>query len=501
MMEVPRDRLSRVRYALANPVFFGEYYVRPYDANWIAPLPEFSHDMLRYAMTTRRGVVILPPEFLKTTLLSQVLPLWLTFRWNAEGKLLRGMLLSEEEGMATNNLSVVAWHIENNPLLARDFIDAAGRPLVYPSPDENIWRDDAIVVARVGTSKDPTWQAKGLDSKGIQGRRIDWLIGDDVITPRNADSPAMRKRALHLWDMQITTRLVKEGKALICGNFNDTRDLLMTLAARESYTVFKRPAIHAPGQPDVADPDGIPTWPENWDGDRLRQEQKDKPNRFRRIFLLDARAEMGERLQIEWMQVIQPEQTPLRYARYYIGIDPAPGGFGDDLDFFNVSVLALSDEHADLVESIDIRDPIPRQMELVGALHDRYQRMGRGVIAIGGARIALDRYFRGALETKRPDLRAKLVEIGIPGGKEERLEALGAYAQSKWLRVWESCWYGLTASSHDQWQEQSLFEQWRDFPHGKHDDKLDGLDVAIRTAREFASATEIEWDIEMLEAS
>lgn len=500
-MKAPTDRESRVRLALANPVFFGEYYVRPYDTNWVAPLPTFSHDMLRFALAVRRGVVILPPEFLKTTLLSQVLPLWLTIRWTYEGKLLRGMLLSEEEGMATNNLSVVAWHIENNPLIARDFVDQTGSPLIYPSPDEGVWRDDALITARIGTSKDPTWQAKGLDSKGIQGRRIDWLIGDDVITPRNADSPAMRKRALHLWDMQITTRLVKDGRAMICGNFNDTRDLLMSLAARESYEVFKRPALHTPGKPDEANEDGVATWPENWSKERLEQERKDKPNRFRRIFLLDARAEMGERLQVGWVTIIQPEQTPLRYARYYLGIDPAPGGYGDDLDFFNVSVIALSDEHADLVESIDIREPIPQQIELVGAVHDRYQRMGHGVIAIGGARVALDRYFRGALETKRPDLKAKLTEIGIPGGKEERLEALGAFAQSKWMRVWEPVWYGLTASSMDQWQEQSLFEQWRDFPHAKHDDKLDGLDVAIRTAREFGTVAEVEWELEMLGAS
>lgn len=496
-----RKREDRVKLALANPVFFGESYIRPYDPNWIAPLPAFAAEMMRFAINSRRGVVILPPEFLKTTLLSQVYPIWLTYRSTYFGQLLRGMLLSEEEGMAINNLSVVSWHIENNPLLARDFIDTNGKPLVYPSPDENVWREDAIVVARVGTSKDPTWSGKGLDSKGIQGRRIDYLVGDDVITPRNAESPAMRKRAMHLWDMQITTRLVAKGQALICGNFNDNRDLLMTLAARESYSVFKRPALHDPDNPDIADAQGVATWPENWSKERLEQERKDKPNRFRRIFLLDARAEMGERLQVEWMTVIDPDQTPLRYCRYFMGIDPAPGGAGDDLDFFNITVLAVSDRFADIVECIDLRSPIPQQIEIVGALHDRYQRMGRGVVAVGGARITLDRYFRGALEAKRPDLRAKLVEIGLPGGKEERLEALGAYAQSKWLRAQYPAWNALTSGINDEYQEQSLLEQWRDFPHGRHDDKLDGLDVAIRTAREFAYVGEVDWDIEVLEAS
>jgi hypothetical protein len=310
----------------------------------------------------------------------------------------------------------------------------------------------------------------------------------------------MRKRALHLWDMQITTRLVRDGRALICGNFNDNRDLLMTLAARESYEVFKRPALHVPGQPDVADPDGVPTWPENWDKARLQQEQRDKPQRFRRIFLLDSRAESGERLQVDWMTVIPPDETPLRYCRFYMGIDPAPGGYSDDMDFFNITVLGVHENHMDIVECIDLRAPIPRQIEMVKSLHDRYSRLGKGVFAVGGAKITLDRYFRGALTAKYPDLKSKLVEISVPGAKEERLEGLGPVAQSGWLRVWEPTWYALTSDAEDQYQEVSLYDQWRDFPHGTHDDKLDGLDVAVRTAREFSSVGDVEFTVEALVA-
>ena len=319
------DRKQRRTRALANPIYFGEVYVRPYDENWSAPLPRFAGEMLAFALQSRRGVVILPPEFLKTTLLSQVLPLWLTYRAAWSGKLLRGMLLSEEEGMSTSNLSVLAWHIENNEGLARDFSDDHGHPLVFPDPEEQTWREDAIIVNRSGTSKDPTWQAKGIDSKGIQGRRLDWLIGDDVITPKNAFSPAMRRAALNLWELEITTRLVADGKAIIAGNFNHQRDLVSTLASRKSYGVFKRPALHAPNQPEVADENGEATWPENWSKARLAQEKEDKPQRFRRIFLLDARAEEGERLKTEWMTVVSPTQTVFDEARIYMALDPAPG--------------------------------------------------------------------------------------------------------------------------------------------------------------------------------
>jgi hypothetical protein len=200
------------------------------------------------------------------------------------------------------------------------------------------------------------------------------------------------------------------------------------------------------------------------------------------------------------MQVIKADETPFQYARYYMGLDPAPGGTGENLDYFNITVLALHGGNADIVFSLDMRKPIPNQIEMVGLIHDRFQRMGRGVIAIGGARVSLDRYFRGALVAKRADLQAKLVDIGIPGQKEERLEALGAYAQSGWLRCQSDVWEALTSDHGDRYQEQSLYEQWRDFPHGKHDDKLDGLDVAVRCAREFANVADVEIDLEMIGA-
>lgn len=506
-MENEEVRLRRVKRALSNPVYFAETYFRPYDQAWSSAMPGFAQEMLRFLRTRQRGVVMLPPEFMKTTICSQVYPLWLIYRATVTKKLLRGMLASEEEGLAAASLSVIAWHIQNNEILARDFVDEKERPLVYPDPTEDTWRYDAIIVNREGASKDPTWQAKGLDSKGVQGRRIDVLIADDLVTPKNAMSPTLRRRALDFWDLQFETRLVASGQAIVSGNFNDIRDLLSTLSTRPGYKTFRRPSIHSaenPSEPpregDLNDPEKSRlTWPEVWTRDRLMQERQAKPQRFRRIHLLDSRAEMGEKLRVEWMQVLGPDETPLKYCRFYVGIDPAPGSGDEDPDFFNITVGAMHGSNLDVVEIRDVRAAIPRQCALVGLIHDRYQRLGMGVVAIGGARVTLDRYFRGALSIARPDLAHKLVEIGVAGTKEERLEALGPFAQSGFLRCWEPTWLGLMSDATDQWQELSLYEQWRDFPHAKHDDKLDGLDVMIRTAREFALVGEEFIDVEVIE--
>jgi hypothetical protein len=493
------ERRKRVLRALSNPLYFGEVYVRPFDPNWTSALPRFAGEMLAFALRERRGVVMLPPEFLKTTLLSQVLPLYLTYEATARQRWLRGMLLSEEEGMAVNNLSVVAWHILNNDYLLADFADEKGQPLVYPDPEEKTWRDDSIIVCRRGTSKDPTWQAKGIDSKGIHGRRLDWLIGDDVVTPANAFSPAKRESALRIWDTQITTRLVRDGKALMAGNFNDPHDLVSTLSAREGYECFKRPAIHVKGEPEIAceprDPRATPLWPENWDMERLLREQLEKPNRFQRIFLLSATAEKGEKLLVHWMRLVKPEETPLGQSKFYLSVDPAPGGEVEDLDFFNISAGAYHDGQLDLVESYNFRSPIPKQVELIGQFYDRFARIGHGVAAIGVSKLALDHYFRGAVTIKRPDLQDKLIPVSVPGKKEDRLEALGPYAQTGFVRCWTDVWQALTADPLDRFQEMSLYEEWKAFPLGRRDDRLDGLDILCRTVREQEDLTDIEYEL------
>lgn len=484
-------RQQRVEAAIANPVFFGEYYMRPYDATWreAGPLPQVCHEMLAFAMQVKRGVIMTPPEWLKTTVISHLYPLWRTYEHAALDKPITGMLLSEGAGLASRNLSVVSWHIEYNERLAADFRDAAGAPLVRPSESEEKWTDTEITIQRRGTAKDPTWQARGLDSIDPQGSRLTYLIGDDVTTPRTANSPTMQEKSLRLWDTQFTMRVLAHGQAVIAGNYNHPRDMLSSLSARPVYKVLKRPALHVPGDPSTApddplDPDAVESLPEKWPRSRLEEAREEKPNRYRRIFLLDSRAEQGERLKVEWVELIAAEEVPMSEAAFVFSVDPAPGGEGDDDDFFNLSVGALHGEHLDLLVCHDMRGTTTDQVELVASYFDHFSRIGSGVRVIGGAKVALDRYFRGALTIHRKDIGRKLVEVSIPGSKEERLEALGPYARNGYLRIAESAWVELTSSAEDRHQELSLSEQWRDFPAIPHDDKLDGVDVLVRTALE-----------------
>jgi phage terminase large subunit-like protein len=509
-----QQREERVKRALTNGVYFAETYCAPYDPNWSEIMPPFAQDMFRFMASVkpwpyRAGVIMLPPEFMKTTL-KQAYALWVTTKSRFYGQLLRAMFMSEEEGMAKGDLAVLKWHIENNERLAADFCDDRGTPLLRPDPNMDKWSDEQIIIERPGVaSRDPTWQAKGLDSKGVTGRRLDLFLGDDMVTPKNASSPALRKQALDKMELEIQTRVVEGGQMIVMGNFNDSKDLLSTLAAESRWVLFRRPSLHLKDKPSVAPREGdlfgeqaLETWPQVWSKRRLKAEFDSKPNRFRRIHLLDPRAEQGEKLKVSWVQRIPEEQGAglLKYAKFYMSIDVAAGGDTEDLDYNAITVAAVTQHHIDIVQSFAVRADLPRVIDLLGTIHDSFAAVGYGVQVIGVSKATLDRYFSSAVSMKRPDLVHKMEPISVPGDKETRLEGLGPKAQSGWMRVWDSIWTQRTSDPFDQGEEMTLEEEWREFPYGNHDDRLDSIDVCLRAAQEFDLVGPVDWTMEVAEA-
>lgn len=486
---LPREQ--RVGVAVVNPVFFGETYIRPFDDNWTGAMPGLARQLLGFAMSVRRGVIMTPPEFLKTTAISQVYPLWLTYRYAQAGKLamLHGALMSELQELAERNLSVVAWHIENNPLLRADFVDVHGRPLVEPDPEQDKWTDEEIIVRRSTPSKDPTWQAKGVKTT-IQGARLNHFIGDDLVTPGSAKSVAKQRDALNRWDGEVTTRLVATGQALIAGNFNHPKDLLSTVAARSSYKVLRRPAMHVPGNPEEApedprDPDAIVALPEKWPRARLMEELSDKPMQYPTIYLLRSAQKGGTLLREAWVSRITLEDVD-RFGRVFLfAVDPAPGAEVDpDPSFFNITVGILTPKHLDVVESFAARMEPTEQVDLLSSMVASRREEGH-VGGIGISKVALDKYARGAFEVGDPSLRPLLHPHSVgEGSKVERLAQLGTYTKGGWCRILESAWMAQTSDPDDRDQETSLAEEWTTLPMQRHDDRLDGLDVLIREALE-----------------
>ena len=61
-------------------------------------------------------------------------------------------------------------------------------------------------------------------------------------------------------------------------------------------------------------------------------------------------------------------------------------------------------------------------------------------------------------------------------------------------------WHQYTSDAEDRFQEMSLYEEWKAFPLGRHDDRLDGLDVLVRVTREFEMVGDMEFDLTVVES-
>jgi hypothetical protein len=484
---MPREK--RVAAAVVNPVFFGETYIRPYDDGWTGALPKLPREILAFCTRVRRGVIMTPPECLKTSGVSQVYPLWLTYRYAQAGKLsnLFGALMSELQELAERNLSVVAWHIENNPLLREDFVDVHGRPLVEPDPDQDKWTDEEIVVRRATPSKDPTWQAKGVKTT-IQGARLNHLIGDDLVTPGSAKSVAKQRDAIERWDHEVTARLVEGGQALVAGNFNHSKDLVSTIASRPRYTLLRRPALHVPGDletppKDPRDPRAVEALPEKWPKRRLYVELAEKPAAFDTVYLLRPGDAKGALLREGWVTRISLEDISPFQRVFLFALDPAPGAEVDpDPSFFTITVGILTVKHLDVIESFAARMEPTEQVELLSGMVAARREEGH-VGGIGISKVALDRYARGAFEVGDPSLRPLLHPHSVGEvSKIERLGQLGTYTKGGWCRITEDAWNAQTSEPDDRHQETTLAEEWTTLPMQRHDDRLDGLDILIREA-------------------
>lgn len=97
-------------------------------------------------------------------------------------------------------------------------------------PDNReLWTNDAYTVMQEGgvyvAEKEPTWSAFGMDS-AIIGNRLDFMIGDDLDTPRSVRANLeSRTNFFEDWDNEFETRLEPDGVLVVCGQRLSVRDI------------------------------------------------------------------------------------------------------------------------------------------------------------------------------------------------------------------------------------------------------------------------------------
>lgn len=240
----------------------------------------------------------------------------------------RGAVVSKAQGQAVKVLRMVSDYIQDPNL-------SAPLNLVFPwlkkstRPGEQ-WTQSAITVDRSAGIRDPSLVAVGLDG-AIQGARLSWVLGDDILDADNTLTQAGRDQTHSRFDNRILSRLDPHGSRAVVTNtpwnledltfrleemgwptlsmdiygniwFSDNVDrawILSTGLLRPSQ--FKegcwRLVEHDP------DPDEkTPLWPARYSAAKIKEIRDSRlPHEFARLFLCQPFDEEAMRCQKEWI--------------------------------------------------------------------------------------------------------------------------------------------------------------------------------------------------------
>lgn len=464
------SREERRKWALLNPALFNEWYIRPFDKKWKTDTPDFHFLMLEFVLSHDRVVIHVPVEHAKSTLFSIGFPLWLTYK----DRNIRGAIISNTARQASGFMRRVMWHIANNPLLKEDFgtFEEGG---VEPSFKEK-WTEEQIIVKRDvwGQSKDPTWQAIGVEG-AIYGARLDVAILDDVIDLSNSLTDHTRRRVEDWFHEMLESRIVDGGQIIVLGTLQHEKDLLCSLSENPEYAYLRLECYDEENH--------VTLWPEVWPEKRvLRRKRSIGSTRFRKQMQNDRRARTGNMLKTEWLNFYGPQHEvqlpPSEELIFYAGVDPAITDSREkaeleDLDFFVLTILGYHPATALVfgIEQVRFRGTLPQQIDV---LEEKYKQYRFKLVGIEAN--AYQKALAQAARLSKLLIPVKTVTTSL--GKIPRMEVLASHFETK--RIWiPPTW-------------NAFIDEWMDFPDGPHDDTLDSVDIAFKVLQEDVREMEDE---------
>jgi hypothetical protein len=119
----------------------------------------------------------------------------------------RGVIVSATQQQASKVVSLVRRYIDESPYLRMVFPHLRRGQRAGES-----WTDTELTVDRPAGIKDPTLAAFGIETGGVLGSRLNWVLGDDILNEDNTSTPAAREKVRTKWQSSFLSRLSKQDK-------------------------------------------------------------------------------------------------------------------------------------------------------------------------------------------------------------------------------------------------------------------------------------------------
>lgn len=368
-------------FLLDNPDAFILYYF----PHRIEKLEDFHLRLINTATRKPRGLILYPAAHGKTTLVSELLPIWAI----CKNPNIRIVDIAKNDVDAKSITRSIQSELLSNSRLISDF-----GPFKPEGDDSKAWALERFDVAkRTRHGKSSTWAAFGSGARTALGYRTDWTICDDVVTDVNSSTPEQRGK-LREWFNQGPETMGDHGDArlTVVGTvfhpedlYHDLKEMVLPDSGENIWYVQTEYAILDPDIKKVL-------WPERRPWLWLMQRKAamgtlDFNKRFNNIAVDPSRMVFKEEYvrggyvgRIKYPGCLDKHyvvgELPALGARVYCGFDPAVG-VTRTAKFCALLTLAVGScpEHERCLWVVDLeRDQLtlPQQVDLIIRQHQAY---------------------------------------------------------------------------------------------------------------------------------
>ena len=207
-------------------------------------------------------LILLPRGTYKTTICGIALPLFImTKNPNA-----RGLISAHRHDVSKDRLKSIKRYLERDAVFREKYGNWV------PEFREEKWSEDSIVItARTQNLNDPSVDTCAVD-RNKDGSHPDYIIGDDIQSKPNAQTPGMRAK---VWDhvRSMSPMLVPGGTMLLIGTRKHNQDLYGKIyKVNDELQAKKKPPMFAILKHGAVKPDGSLYFPGRLTREYLAQE-------------------------------------------------------------------------------------------------------------------------------------------------------------------------------------------------------------------------------------
>lgn len=426
------------KMALESLPYFAEEYLG-------LTTPPFHIKAYQHATSARRFQWLAPVGHGKSTTMGYALPLWRI----CKNKNIRILEVSRSLSRARELLTRVREEIETNDRLRKTFG-------VEPS---GIWRQEDFRVQRTASVKESTMTAMGTLGN-VENWRGELIIADDIIDITSSTSETIREQVAYWFANTLTKRLEPDGWIVNVGSSWHSNDLHHRIMKGSGWTIVVDRAVQEDGKTVL--------WPERWPLQKLYAERDSIPGglpAFEMRFQNNPIDQAGALWDPAWI-VYEDEYDPAddtfiarRSQAWDLSGAKKPSG-GVPKEKLDSSACVTGDLTTEgyivVVDVFRMQGSFPQQIDAVKAQANDW---GPDSIPIES------NFYQVALPQQlMRESRLPVIASEAKGQKELRIDSLTPHFKGGRIRFWR----------HARGLEDLIWE-YKNFPHGLHDDILDAL--------------------------